>query len=154
MLLCAAAAQVPAPANEPVTPARGLADGGDGGYEVGFHAVPDERAFELDRAFRFGGQAVALGEVERARVAVGGDEVQVIDDILYVNGKAQPRADHNNDRSILDDIEDSKEHKLLYRENLEGKEHWTMQDIPSMRRVSHGNWPASHRHRRGRIRAG
>lgn len=75
-------------------------------------------------------------------VAIAGDEIQIIDDILYINGKAQPRADHNQDRSVLDDIEDSKEIKLLFRENLEGKEHWVMQNIPNQRRFSRSYWPS------------
>ena len=74
-------------------------------------------------------------------VAVGGDTVQVIDDILYINGKAQQRVDHNADRTILEDIQDTKDYKILYRENLEGLNHWVIQNKPEMRRFAHGYWP-------------
>lgn len=75
-------------------------------------------------------------------VGLAGDELEIIDDILYVNGKAQPRIDHNDDRTILEDIEDQKEIKLLYRENLDSVDHWVMQNIQSSRRFTHSNWPA------------
>jgi signal peptidase I len=74
-------------------------------------------------------------------VAVGGDQVQIMDDILYINGKAQSRVDHNGDRSILDDIVDEKDYKLVYKENLEGKEHWVLQNKPEFRRAMRAWWP-------------
>ena len=75
-------------------------------------------------------------------VAIEGDEVQIIDDVLYLNGEAQKRIDHNQDRSVLDDIEDSKESKILFRENLSSKEHWVIQNIPSKRNYTAKNWPS------------
>ncbi len=75
-------------------------------------------------------------------VGVAGDELQIIDDILYVNGKAMERVDLNNDRAILDDINDPKEIKLLYKENLDGLNHWVMQNIPSARQFTRKDWPA------------
>jgi len=74
-------------------------------------------------------------------VAVAGDEIQLMDDVLYVNGKAQPRTDHNDDRSIIDDIVDEKDDKLLYRENLEGIDHWVMQKKPEYRKTLRAWWP-------------
>ena len=74
-------------------------------------------------------------------VAIAGDEIQIIDDILHVNGKAAERVDHNQDRSILDDIEDNREVKLLYREKFESVEHWTMQNIATARRFTKNSWP-------------
>jgi signal peptidase I len=74
-------------------------------------------------------------------VGVAGDELQIIDDILYVNGKPMERVDHNNDRAILDDINDPKEIKLLYRENLDGLNHWVMQNIPAARQFTRKDWP-------------
>ena len=65
------------------------------------------------------------------RVVAIGDEVAVIDNVLYVNGKAQQLNDHNNDRAILNDIEDDKNIKLLFRENLEGTDHWVIQNKPT-----------------------
>lgn len=74
-------------------------------------------------------------------VAVAGDEVKVVDDILYVNGEAQPRVDADEQRAFLDDIEDDKSVKHLYKETLFGLEHWVMQNIPSARRFSRSSWP-------------
>ena len=75
-------------------------------------------------------------------VALAGDEVETKDDILYVNGEAQPRQDHNEDRTILEDIDDQKEIKVLYTEKLFGLEHWVMQNIPAARRFTRSSWPA------------
>lgn len=74
-------------------------------------------------------------------VAVAGDRVQVKNNVLYINDKAQERVDHNDDRSILEDIQDTKEYKVLYRENLEGTNHWVILNKPEMRRFSLENWP-------------
>jgi len=76
-------------------------------------------------------------------VGVAGDRLQIIDDILHVNGEPQSRTDHNDDRTVLDDIQDNKSHKLLYRENLAGLDHWVMQNIPSARHFTGANWPRS-----------
>ena len=74
-------------------------------------------------------------------VAVAGDEVQFKDDILYINGEPQPREDASQNRSILDDIDDEKDIKILYEENLKGHKHFTMQNIPSARRFASADWP-------------
>ncbi len=74
-------------------------------------------------------------------VAVAGDDVQLRDDVLYINGKAEERIDHNSDRSAIDDIVDEKEHKLLFRENLEGLEHWVMQHKPEYKSALRAWWP-------------
>lgn len=75
-------------------------------------------------------------------VAVGGDQVAVIDNVLYVNGKAQQLTDLNDDRAILSDIEDDKDIKLLFRENLEGLAHWVMHNKPTTYRPV-SNYPAN-----------
>jgi len=74
-------------------------------------------------------------------VGIAGDQVEMIDDILYINGRPQPRVDHNQDRSILDDIEDTKDIKLLYREDLDGVDHWVMQNEPATRHFTRSKWP-------------
>jgi len=74
-------------------------------------------------------------------VAVAGDEVKIVDDILYVNDQPQPRVDANSERAFLDDIEDQKEIKLLFKETLFGLDHWVMQNIPSARRFTRSSWP-------------
>ncbi len=76
-------------------------------------------------------------------VAVAGDTVQIIDEILYVNGQAQPREDHNSDRTILEDIDDNKDQKLLYVETLFGQKHFTMQNNSLERKFARSNWPAA-----------
>jgi signal peptidase I len=74
-------------------------------------------------------------------VAVAGDQIQLKDDVLYINGVAQNRLDHNQDRTVLDDIVDEQEYKLLYRESLEGLDHWVMQNKPDFRRATRAWWP-------------
>jgi len=74
-------------------------------------------------------------------VAVAGDEVQVIGDVLYINGKQQTRVDAEDKRKVLDDIVDQKEIKHLYQEDLGGVTHWVMQNIPSARRFTRADWP-------------
>jgi signal peptidase I len=75
-------------------------------------------------------------------VAVAGDTVEIKDDILYINGEPQPRGEEEKDRTILDDIEDQKDIKLLYREKLNGLEHYVMQNVPNARRFTRTSWPA------------
>lgn len=74
-------------------------------------------------------------------IAVAGDEVRFEDDILYVNNEPQGRVSAEDLRSTLDDIEDVKEDKLLYKETLFGLEHFTMQNIPAARRFTRSSWP-------------
>ena len=74
-------------------------------------------------------------------VGVAGDRIRVVDDVLYVNGSPQQRVNHDFDRSVLDDIDDNKDLKQLYRENLNGISHWTMDVIPSARHFAASSWP-------------
>ncbi len=74
-------------------------------------------------------------------VGVGGDTIEIRDDILYVNGEPQPRQDHNGDRNILEDIDDQKDVKILYTETLNGLNHWVMQNVPAARRFTRSSWP-------------
>lgn len=76
-------------------------------------------------------------------VGLPGDHIKFVDDILYINDVPQERLDHNQDRSILEDIEDRKEIKILYREKLGPVEHWVMQNDPTARSFHMSNWPAS-----------
>ena len=75
-------------------------------------------------------------------VAVAGDEIKLVDDILYVNGKEQHRVNAEAERKFLDDIEDDKDIKLLYREDLFGLSHFVMQNIPSARHFNRSSWPS------------
>lgn len=63
-------------------------------------------------------------------VGVPGDRIYVKNNVIYLNGKAQAMSPHNKDRSILEDIDDNAVIKDLYRENLDGKDHWVIQDKP------------------------
>ncbi len=73
--------------------------------------------------------------------AVAGDEVALIDNVLYINGKAQQLTDFDDNRVILDEIEDDKDAKILFRENLEGVDHWLMHNKPNTYRPA-SNYPA------------
>jgi signal peptidase I len=59
-------------------------------------------------------------------VGIGGDEIKIIEDTLYINGTPQPRIDTGDNRAVLDDIADTASVKLLYRETLGTVEHFTM----------------------------
>jgi signal peptidase I len=74
-------------------------------------------------------------------VGIAGDKLKIRDDVLYVNDVAQARESHEFDRSILDDIEDHKNIKVLYMENLSGTDHWVMQNKPAQRLFTRANWP-------------
>lgn len=61
-------------------------------------------------------------------VGLPGDKIRVENNILYINGKAQERIDHDNDRSILADIHDNPDIKTLSVEKLGDLDHWVIQD--------------------------
>ncbi|SMF22387.1 signal peptidase I [Pseudobacteriovorax antillogorgiicola] len=63
-------------------------------------------------------------------VGKAGDRIRVENNRIFINGKAQEKTDHNHDRDILADIDDNPEIKNLFRENLDGIEHWVLQDKP------------------------
>jgi signal peptidase I len=74
-------------------------------------------------------------------VAIGGDEIQIIDDVLFINGQAQERVPADTERGLLDDIEDVKDIKELFTENLAGRKHYVMQNKASARRFTRSTWP-------------
>lgn len=61
-------------------------------------------------------------------VGLPGDKIRVENNILYINGNAQERTDHDNDRSILNDIHDNPDIKTLSVEKLGDLDHWVIQD--------------------------
>lgn len=75
-------------------------------------------------------------------VAVAGDKIQFINNRMYLNGKEQPMTDHNEDRAILSDIKDNPGGKLLYKEDLEGLDHWVILNKNRVSPLDIGNWPA------------
>lgn len=74
-------------------------------------------------------------------VAVEGDRIRLVDDVIYINDEPQERINFNHDRSILSDIHDNKDMKLLFKEKLAGVEHWTINNIANYRHFSSGTWP-------------
>lgn len=75
-------------------------------------------------------------------VALAGDTVQVRDDILYINGSPLERVDHNQNRKVLNDIDDKADNKSLYVETLEEKKFYVMQDSRGFRSSRSSNWPS------------
>lgn len=74
-------------------------------------------------------------------VAIAGDQIKLVDDIVYLNGQAQEKRATPELRAILEDITDHKERKDVFREVLDGKDHWVIQDQIGHRTFSNGNWP-------------
>ncbi|MGE0172970.1 MAG: signal peptidase I [Oligoflexales bacterium] len=73
-------------------------------------------------------------------VAVAGDRVRFVDDVLYINGEPQVRGDANADRTVLSDIVDDASIKQLFTENLRGREHLVMQN-DSDHKIFDSKWP-------------
>ena len=84
----------------------------------------------------------SLDYVKRV-VGIPGDKIQLIDNILYINGEAQNKVDHDHNRTILDDIHDSKITKKLFIEHLSVTPHWVIQDSAIFTRLSGRSWPPS-----------
>lgn len=74
-------------------------------------------------------------------VALAGDALRLSGDVLYINGVPQARVDHNHDRSVLADINDHPELKRLFREDLDGVQHWTINWIADLRLPSQEIFP-------------
>ena len=72
-------------------------------------------------------------------VAVGGDEIEIRNGYLYINAEKRELHDHNFDRSILNDIYDNKDDKLLYREGDKESGYWVMQNRTTQ--FATRNWP-------------
>ena len=87
--------------------------------------------------FRFPGNP-DIDYVKRV-VAIGGDEIEIRNGYLYINGQKRVLHDHNFDRSILDDIYDSKDEKLLYREGNQETGYWVMHNKTTQ--FATRNWP-------------
>ncbi|MDE3270046.1 MAG: signal peptidase I [Pseudomonadota bacterium] len=72
-------------------------------------------------------------------VAIGGDDVELRNGYLYINANKRELHDHNFDRSILADIYDNKDDKLLYREGSEQAGYWVMYNKTTQ--FATRNWP-------------
>lgn len=73
-------------------------------------------------------------------VGIGGDLVLLRDGILSINGQEQSRSGPEQDRTILEDIGDLKDMKLLYRENLGSRDHWILRNNSSAAMMPR-DWP-------------
>ena len=89
--------------------------------------------------FRYPGD-LSLDYVKRV-VGLPGDKIQLVNDLLFINGQPQPRRDHNFQRTVLEGAKDNKS-KNLFRETLEGTEHWTMNLKDDFRPFSRGTFPS------------
>ncbi|NRA64112.1 MAG: signal peptidase I [Pseudobacteriovorax sp.] len=78
-------------------------------------------------------------------VGIPGDRIRVQNNQIYLNGELQKMADHNNDRSILDDIQDSPSNKNLKKENLKGNEHWVILNKNVLNASNYRNFPRNQR---------
>lgn len=61
-------------------------------------------------------------------IGLPGDKIRVEDNVIYINDEEKERVSHDFDRSILEDISDYPEHKLLFKEDLGEINHWVMQN--------------------------
>lgn len=81
--------------------------------------------------------------VEYVKRVIGlpGDRISIRNNVIFINGVAQERTDHEYDRSILVDIEDNPPEKHLYQEQLSDTKHWVMQNRSEFRRLRQ-NFPS------------
>lgn len=74
-------------------------------------------------------------------VGIAGDKIKYVANDLYINGELQVKKDFNHDRTILEDITDNKNGKLLYEETLDGLKHWVILNKGQNSSIDIGNWP-------------
>lgn len=73
-------------------------------------------------------------------VGLPGDKIELIEDILFINGEEQARLSREDAREFLKDIHDNPDHKLLFQENLKGTNHWVMQNRAEFKQMIPRNW--------------
>jgi len=74
-------------------------------------------------------------------VALPGDEIQTIDDILYINKVPLEKQPTPEKSALLTDIFDRSQHKDLFEETYEGRKHWVIQNTDKSLRALGGTWP-------------
>lgn len=75
-------------------------------------------------------------------VAVGGDQVQLINDILYVNDLPVVRQSMEHERYVLRDVSDRADIKHLYAEDIGDMSYYVTQDTRGFAAVARNrNWP-------------
>jgi signal peptidase I len=77
-------------------------------------------------------------------IAIGGDEIQIIEDTIYVNGTPllRQQIDSASSKKVLHDVAD-KEQKLLYSESIDGKQYFITQDREEYRRMGPRTFPSN-----------
>lgn len=73
-------------------------------------------------------------------VAIGGDEVQIQDDVLYINGQPQAK-EAASAPDLLQDLHENREAKQLFREHLDGRPHWLLLNVPAAKIYTKAHWP-------------
>ena len=114
------------------------------GLRVPFSGIEIMRWGEVKRGdiivFKFPPQP-KLDFVKRA-IAVGGDSVKIVNDLVYVNSKLIYRI-KAKDRSVLDDAEDNARIKSLFIETIGDQNYFVTQDNDLVRSNKHPkNWPS------------
>lgn len=74
-------------------------------------------------------------------VAIGGDEVRIVDDTLFINGEPQERLAVKASSDLFDADDNRMESKELFIENLKGREHFILQNKGGAKRLSQSTWP-------------
>lgn len=74
-------------------------------------------------------------------VAVSGDKVRIVDNLIYLNGVQQTQEAVADAQSILKDVRDYPEMKLLFNEKLGETSHFMMQNSKETRPPHLGDWP-------------
>ncbi len=75
-------------------------------------------------------------------IGLPGDRIKIREDILYINGKMQKLVSHENDRSVLADIDDNPQNKKLFVETLGDLDHWVLYDKNNPFRIFKSDFPA------------
>lgn len=77
-------------------------------------------------------------------IALAGDQVEIKEDVLHINGRAQTLTPVEGDSDLLQDV-DHGSNMQLFSENLSGYQHFVTHDLPASRRFQLSNFPAGNR---------
>ncbi len=74
-------------------------------------------------------------------IGIAGDKLKVVDSVIYRNGQPQTMVSLDDQRDILKDISDNPDGKLLFRESLEGVDHYVIKNSDPARQSFGSLWP-------------
>jgi signal peptidase I len=74
-------------------------------------------------------------------IALPGDKIRIENGIISLNDREQTLMADDSNRAILDDIGDVTSTKKLFKEAIEGKEHWVILNPPSLRHPRTARYP-------------